>query len=268
MYSIAVVNPKGGSGKTTTAVQLYAGLSLRDRTVLGVDMDPQHNFTSTLNGDCPEPTGVGTTYDLLCGEPAGSCLVEVPRGSLIGSAWGADDKLATIEPVIASRADRYHRLRFGLEPVLDSFDYCVIDTRGANDSLIINALVAADAVVIPMNAAEYDADGLQRFFRDTVHEAAVARRLAGIAPMCILGILIVRYQHSTRLARGMDRAAAQIAAALGTAVFPTHISPSVKVGESQYARRDLFAYDPDRKCPSTRDYDRWVDEVLRMVEGE
>ena len=157
---LAVANQKGGVGKTTTAINLSTGLAMTGQRVLVVDMDPQGNLTSGV-GLKGQAGPAGTVYQALTGdgpEPDGFVL---PTST--SRSFDSFRPTATLPAPKSSSCccqNREHRLRAFLEPLRDQFDYILIDTPPSLGLLTLNALVAADAVLIPLNCEYFALEGL------------------------------------------------------------------------------------------------------------
>lgn len=261
MYVLAVINQKGGVGKTTTAVQLAAGLGMRGYRVLACDMDAQANLTGTLLGDGLLPAGRPTTYEVLVGEAAPEdAIVRASRCDLMPASQAVTDKrLAVIDAAIGNQPNKLYRMREALSRVKGSYDFAVLDTPPARDTLAYNALTAADGIVIPSEAGEYSLDGIA----DLADSIAQTRRYTNPA-LKILGLVITRQRADTCLGKGMAKGAAEIAESLSTRVFPRPIRQTVKVGESQAVHTDIFDYAPGSGV--AEDYAALIDEVLEEVE--
>ena len=151
---IAVANQKGGVGKTTTCVNLCAALSLMGRQVLLVDADPQGNASSGLG---VSKTRRPNVYDLLIrGEAAESCIVRTPYGDCIP----AGKELAAASVELIEKTRREFVLRSALLSLYADYDYILIDCPPSLELLTVNALVAADSVLVPMQCEYYALEGL------------------------------------------------------------------------------------------------------------
>jgi chromosome partitioning protein len=182
---LAIVNQKGGVGKTTTAVNLAAGFALAERPTLLVDLDPQGNATTGLG---VQKTGLHPTvyHVLLGGEAAEKGIRLLP----------ADIDLVGAEIELVGVARREHRLRDVLAPVAAAYDYIVIDCPPSLGLLTINALVAADRVLVPLQCEFYALEGLAHLLKKTVK--LVREKLN--PGLDLLGILLTMFDGRTSLA--------------------------------------------------------------------
>jgi chromosome partitioning protein len=219
---VAVANQKGGVGKTTTAINLATSIALSGRRVLLVDVDPQGNLTSGV-GLKGERAQAGTVYEALLtdGEPQSYVLpTRVENLSLMP----ADRNLTGAEIEMVSLPERERRLQRVLDPLRTRFDYIFIDCPPSLGLLTLNALVAADAVLIPLHCEYFALEGLA----DLV---GTMRRVRGALnpALDIEGVLLTMYDDRTNLGQLVARDVREF---LKDKVFNTIIPRNVRLGEA------------------------------------
>lgn len=248
MKTIAIANRKGGVGKSTTAAALIAGLTLRGYRVLGVDLDAQRNLSSTTKG-----RGDKTILGALTGEITAK---EAIKTTETGDIIPASKALSGADMVITETGKEY-KLKEALEPLQSHYDYCILDCPPALGILTINALVAANGVIIPAGADLYSLEGIE-----DLYESILPVRKYCNPQLAIIGILLTRYNARSVLSKDATELARKMADKLGTTLFNTTIREGVAVKEAQIKQDNLFTYAP--KANVTKDYSAFIDEFLNM----
>jgi chromosome partitioning protein len=233
---LSIANQKGGVGKTTTAINLATALAIAERRILLVDMDPQGNLTSGV-GLKGQSAPAGTVYQALTatetiGDP-GAFLLE----TRVKGMWlvPADRNLTGAELELVSMPNRERRLRDLLEPLRARFDFIMIDSPPSLGLLTLNALVAADAVLIPLNCEYFALEGLA----DLV--ATLRRVRASLNPsLDIEGVLMTMHDERTNLGQQVAR---DIREFFQDRVFTTVIPRNIRLGEAPSHGLPAILYD-------------------------
>lgn len=232
---IAIANQKGGVGKTTTAINLGAALAMDGRPTILIDLDPQGNASTGLG--IPAEQRRKTVYDLLAGEDRlGDCLVPTAIGNL--SVIPATADLSSADVDLAQERDRTRLLRRKLADA-PSGSIVLIDCPPALGLLTVNAMVAADAVLVPLQAEFYALEGLSQLL-STVQQV---RRSANPG-LRVNGVLMTMSDYRNNLSQQVE---ADARATLGDLVFPTVIPRNVRVSEAPSFAQPVLLYDPASK---------------------
>lgn len=248
MKIIAIINQKGGVGKSTTALALGAGLFLKGYKVLFVDTDAQGNLTDTAEADS---SGV-TVMELLTGE------AQVKEAIQQGEKWdiiSSSLSLAGADMTITGKGREY-RLKKAIEPIKEEYDYIIIDTPPALGILMVNALIACDIAIIPAQADRYSLKGIAQ-----LHTTIETIKKHSNPALRIKGILLTRYSPRAVLSRNIAEVIEQTARKLQTKLFKAKIREAIAIKESQAQRADIFSYAP--KSNAAKDYDAFINELLR-----
>ncbi|MGL4206764.1 MAG: ParA family protein [Aeromonadaceae bacterium] len=250
---IAIANQKGGVGKTTTCVNLAASMAATRRKVLVVDLDPQGNATMASGVDKYQVER--TAYDLLVDElPAKEVIITETAGGYHLIAGNSDVTAAEIR--LLEFFAREIRLRNALNAVRDQYDYIFIDCPPSLNLLTVNAMSAADSVLVPMQCEYFALEGL------TALVDTISKLVAVVNPnLKIEGILRTMYDHRNRLASDVSE---QLKQHFGDKVYRTVIPRNVRLAEAPSFGTPAMYY--DKTSLGAKAYLALAGEILRREE--
>ena len=250
---VAITNQKGGVGKTTTAINLAAGLAMKGLRTLLIDLDPQANSSMSF----VDVHGLErSVYDALVDRSVSLREVMVPAEKTPGLTIApANIALAKLEAKLVGELDGLYRLKDALGPVQEEFQYIVIDTPPTLGLITVNAMVAASHVLIPIQSSYFALEGT-----DDLLETIDKVKVRANPQLQILGAVITLYDRRTLLARDI---LGEIRKVFGDKIFKTTISKSVRLEESPAYRESIFTFAP--RSSGAYEYYKLSEEVLSRV---
>lgn len=247
MKTIIVLSRKGGTGKTTTVHALGSGLMKQGKRVLFVDMDGQANLTLTFGASEDELNA----YDLLCnGAAIEDTIQQTPQGDIIA----ANELLHVSERYLNGTEDAFI-LSKALEEVKKKYDYCIIDTPAALGMVTINCIVAANKIIVPVQADLYSAQGIPRIMStfESIAESTGEKRK-------IDGLLLTRHNPRITISKSIYNDLQEIAKQYKTKVYNSTIRECAALKEAELMQQSIFDYAP--KSNGAMDYNAFIAEFV------
>jgi len=251
---VAIANQKGGVGKTTTAINLGTALAACGKTILLIDLDPQGNASTGLGVQSSARTV--STYDVVLGQARLADAVlktQIPGFELVPSVID----LSAAEVELVERERREFRLRDALGSLEKSYDYVLVDCPPSLGLLTVNALVAARAVLVPLQCEFFALEGLSLLLR------TIERVRRSFNPVLeVQGVLLTMFDRRNNLAQ---QVATDVRSFLGKRVYETVIPRNVRVSEAPSHGMPVLLY--DFRCPGSQAYVQLAGEVLRREQA-
>ena len=255
---IAVANQKGGVGKTTTSQALAAGLAAKGYRVLGIDLDPQGNFSTACGA---ENYNVQTIYEVMKRAASIQDAIQHTKGGY--DVVPANIMLAGAEQEL-SQTGKEHRLKEAVAPVASDYDFIVIDTPPSLGVLTVNAFTCATDILIPTTAGIFAPEA----FRVGGDLSQLNETVTSVQKYCnptvkVRGILFTRFNPRANISRQMKELAEQLGEYISAPIYKTYIRSAVVVEEAQANSQDIFDY--ANKSTVAEDYKAFIDEFLKGV---
>src|SRR5947208_1412466 len=250
---IAIANQKGGVGKTTTAINLGASLAAAEMRTLLIDLDPQANAGSGLGirkGSYPR----STYHVLVHREPLASIIQPTEMEALFLAPASRELVGATVE--LAGEEDRDQRLKSAVGPLIESYDYILVDCPPSLDILTVNALICAQSVLIPIQCEYFALEGVSELMETTRY----IRRVRN-PDLEIEGVLLTMFDERTNLSQ---QAMQDLKAFFREQVFSTVVPRNIRLGEAPSYGRPILLY--DIKSKGAESYIRLAKEIIHGTE--
>ena len=246
MRIIVVANQKGGVGKTTTSHALTAGLAAKGYKVMGIDLDPQGNF-SIVNYNVP------TVYELMKREVTVEEVIQRMKGGY--DILPSNIMLAGAEQELLQTGKEY-RLKEIITPVVNNYDYIIIDTPPSLGVLTINAFTTASDILVPTTAGIFATTGINQ-----LNETVKSVQRYCNPNLKIIGILFTRFNPRANISKQIKELTQQLSEYISAPIYKTYIRSAVVVEEAQANKTDIFDY--AKKSTVSEDYKTFIEEFLK-----
>jgi chromosome partitioning protein len=248
---IAVINQKGGVGKSTTAFMLGKAFASKGFKILFIDLDAQSNLSYTMKAKNTASSDI-TSLELLIGKvKVPKAIQHTKQGDIIASS----PSLALADSVILETGKEY-RLKKTLADIYSSYDYILIDTPPALGILTVNALTACTGAIIPAQADIYSLQGISQLYK-----TISAVKEYSNPSLKVMGILLTRYTSRTIISREVADMINETAKHFQTKLYKTKIRECTAIKESQIKQTDIFKYAPNSNAAI--DYKNLANEIIR-----
>lgn len=251
MTSIAIINQKGGVGKSTTAAAIGAGLARKGYSVLFVDLDAQGNLSYSLGAEAQGYNAMGV---LLRPETMQANIQFTAHGDILASS----PALAGADAIITQTGKEY-RLKEALASVQGKYDFCIVDTPPALGILTVNALTACHGAIVPAQADIFSLQGILQ-----LNETLQTVKKYCNPDLALLGIVLTRFNGRAVLSRDIAHLIDKTAAHLETSLYRSTIRECTALKEAQAVKQSIYAYAP--KSNAAIDYSALVVEILTQIE--
>lgn len=251
MITISIINQKGGVGKTTTAFALASGLTKKGKKVLSIDLDPQRNLSYAMEANTSEKHILSVLQASTTMEES---IQKLPQGDILSSS----PFLVAAESMF-TQVGKEFLLQESLETVEQHYDFCILDAPPTLGIMTINALTAAQAVVIPAQADIFSFQGIE----DLALNIQSVKKYFN-SNLCILGILLTRYNGRSIVTREVSELMERNASKLQTTVFAQKIRECSALKESQVMQENIFDY--ASKSNASLDYMALTEEIQGLLE--
>ncbi len=249
---VSITNQKGGVGKTTTAVNLAAGLAEKGLETLVVDLDPQGNSTMSFTDVEPDEPNM---FDVLAHDVSMDAIVRPCSESQKLHVAPSGIAMARFEASLVGELDAPYRLKDAIDLVSDDYDAIIVDTPPTLGLITVNALVASSHVLIPIQASYFALEGT-----DDLLETIDKIKARPNRELRILGVLVTLFDKRTILSRQVLE---EIRGVFGDLVFDSIVTKSVRLEESPAHRQSIFSYAPNSS--GAYEYYQLCEEVLQRV---